>query len=232
MTATELHGGSPWLDPQSEGAAGWAAGGVDEDLLDQLAVELGGKRADAVPTMSAATSQQLHRQYSVTGPGQPSAIGVGGSGFHHQSHPQILHQNSLPLLPSGLSLSLQQQLQGFGSAPDQAALPNSLNSISCDNNLLQPAGQPVLMFRPAFGNVTGVMAGAGFEVRPAGSNKSHSPSTSSGGAGGVQGLDEGMELCGSHRPGKTINKGALAQKRFRERQKVGLWAEEGLGVER
>jgi hypothetical protein len=211
MTATEVPAStSPWLEEQHQPAVGavdtpW----VDEDLLDQLAVQLGGQRADGCPGLPAAP--QIHRQYSM--PGQLGSQVTLGSGFLPG-----FHQNSLPLLPSGVSLSasLQQQLQGFGSAPDQAALPNSLSS---DNNMLQPAVQPFLMFRPAFGAANGVMAGAAFEARPAGSHKSHSP-TSSGG----QGADEGGEMYDGQRRGGGkggINKGALAQKRFRERQKVG-----------
>jgi hypothetical protein len=56
-------------------------------------------------------------------------------------------------------------------------------------------------------------AAAAAAARP---SASHSPSSSSGGQQG----DEYLELAEQARGKKTLNKGALAQKRFRERQKV------------
>lgn len=60
------------------------------------------------------------------------------------------------------------------------------------------------------------------EAQPACSNRSQSPSTSSGNRGqqALMAEDSYADLCDAARTGKALNKGALAQKRFRERQKV------------
>jgi hypothetical protein len=157
----------------------------------------------------------LQRQYSVVG--QYPAGGL----THFNSLPLgLAQQASLPqplVLQHGLSFDTQ-QLQEFGSAPDAPQhLSNSANSMSnIANAWLQPQPQPVMMFRPAFGG-GGVMAGhMGMADPRTAASKSQSPSTSSG---ANVGGDE-SDMRDSHRANKTINKGALAQKRFRERQKV------------
>lgn len=197
-----------------------------DPLLDQLAADLGGgSPATSVPNNGSSSAndvgaaQALQRQYSVVGQ-------TGGAPLGQFNSMGLMHQSSLPqpmMFPMGLSYEAQQQLQAFGSAPDlQHGLPNSLTSANNAsygaNGMLQNQVQPIMMFRPAFGT-NGVMAGAGgFDPRPAVSTKSQSPSTSSG---AVQaGDDMATQLCDAHPAGKGVNKGALAQKRFRERQKV------------
>lgn len=201
--------------------AGWLnSNGLEEALLDQLAADLGGPApATALPVNdtsaagAAAAAQALHRQYSV--------VGQTGLGQFSSLPMNLLHQASLPqplMFPLGFSCDAQ-QLQNFGSAPDLNGLPNSLTSANNApygaNGMLQPQVQPVMMFRPAFGTHD-VMA----DARPAAS-KSHSPSNSSG---AVQGGDDSTDLCEGGQRGNRqgVNKGALAQKRFRERQKVGV----------
>jgi hypothetical protein len=199
--------------------ASWLnSNGLEEALLDQLAADLGGPApTSALPVLGTSAAddvaaQALHRQYSVVG-----QTGLGQLSSHPMS---LLHQASLPqplLFPLGLSCDAQ-QLQNFGSAPDLNGLPNSLTSANNApygaNGMLQSQVQPIVMFRPAFD------PHAVLDNRPAAS-KSHSPSTSSG---AVQGVDDSTDLFeGGQRGSKPgVNKGALAQKRFRERQKVGV----------
>jgi hypothetical protein len=183
---------SPWL----------AESVCDEHLLAELAADLGG-----------GTPAEPQRQYSGVGQSTPQFAGMPHLGM-------MQSQGSLPqplMYPMGLGLAeAQQALLAFGSAPDlNGALPNSLTSATNGsygaNGLLQhQAQQPMLMFRPAF------LPAAGGGPTPA---KSHSPSTSSG---AVQAGDEYTDLCDAQRggTGRAVNKGALAQKRFRERQKV------------
>lgn len=211
MTADVQGAVSPWISTDA---------GLDDALLSQLAADLGGDptppAAVHTPSMpqNLTSPHPLQRQYSVVG--QYPAGGLA----HFNSLPLgLVQQGSLPqplMLQHGLTFD-PQQLQAFGSAPDAAQhLPNSANSMSnIANGWLQPQAQPVLMFRPAFGG--GVMAGhmGMADPRPAAS-KSQSPSTSSG----ANVVGEESDMRDSHRANKTINKGALAQKRFRERQKV------------
>lgn len=143
---------------------------------------------------------------------------------------------------------------GFGSAPEhQQALVNSLNSNN--NNLgaglmggqQQQQVQPMLMYRPAFGGpnavmATGVMGGGGGKgdghQQQQAVSKTHSPSNSNSGNQQCGVDDSLMDLYDTQRGankgaggggggGGAVNKGALAQKRFRERQKVrvcvGWW---------
>lgn len=191
------------MDPTTAAHSPWLAESVcDEHLLAELAADLGG-----------GTPAEPQRQYSVVGQTAPQFSGMPPLGM-------MQPQSSLPqplMFPMGLGLGdAQQALLAFGSAPD--ILPNSLTSANNGsygaNGMLQNQAQPMLMFRPAF-----LGAGGG-----GGPSKSHSPSTSSG---AVQAGDELTELCDQRGAGRAVNKGALAQKRFRERQKVRGRSREG-----
>lgn len=105
----------------------------------------------------------------------------------------------------------------FGSPHDQLGLMgvNNLNQLACFGSLGSGGmlHAPGMLYEQKSFSAAAMAAAATAAVRPAGSN---SPSSSSGGQVG----DE-YDQSDQYRPKKALNKGALAQKRFRERQKVG-----------
>jgi hypothetical protein len=91
---------------------------------------------------------------------------------------------------------------------------NHISHMAC----VAPAGllhsqQMPLEYALAAAAAANAAAVASAAARP---SASHSPSSSSGGQQG----DDYLELAEQARGKKALNKGALAQKRFRERQKV------------
>jgi len=226
----------PWLDQDSC---------LDDGLLAQLAVELGGNPTPpaSLPASFAPAPGQVpaeqHLQYSAAGTQQHGRLPLshaaslpagGGDGAPNALLPQNSINQSMAL-PFGFGCNLQ-QLRTSGSLPaglvhsltnpqqqqQQQGLPGALNSASslpfAPSSLLQSHIQPLLMFSSALG---GLMSGGAADVRPAAS-KSQSPTTSSGCQQG--GEQDSLDHSEAARASKTLNKGALAQKRFRERQKV------------
>lgn len=104
----------------------------------------------------------------------------------------------------------------FGSPHDHLGMMgvHGLDNLACYGSLgsggmLQP---PAMLYKQN-SYTAAAMTAAATAARPAGS---HSPSSSSGGQVGEEYADQSEQ----YRPKKALNKGALAQKRFRERQKV------------
>lgn len=224
----------PWVDQDSC---------LDDGLLAQLAVELGGNPTPpaSLPSSFAPAAGQVpaeqHLQFSAAGTQQQGGLPLSHAGSvpagGSDSAPNtLLPQNSINqsvALPFGFGCNLQ-QLRTSGSLPagfvnaltdpqQQQGLPGALNSASslpfAPSSLLQSHMQQLLMFSSSLG---GLMAGGAADVKPAGS-KSQSP-TSSGGQQGVE--QNSLDHSEAARASKSLNKGALAQKRFRERQKVRL----------
>lgn len=196
-----------------------------DPLLWELAADLGGAVSQTPDTAA--------RQH------QPAVDAIASPPHVKSVSQQIVQHNGLHGLPLAANSILQMQLQAGQHAmaavsqahaaqmEHAASLPaswgsgtngvagffaaNQLSDMAC----VAPAGllhaqQMPLEYLPA-----APAANAAAAARP---SASHSPSSSSGGQLG----DEYLELAEQARGKKTLNKGALAQKRFRERQKV--WA--------
>lgn len=203
-----------------------------DPLLWELAVDLGG-----VPAGNSSTPG-TQQPVPAAGDNDPQNVAPGISMPETQTtafqqgpfagHSAVLQQLQLSAqqLQSSVAAALQ-QAQSLPAAFDQSPLAASLGLTASFNSLsnshLAGAGSnaaaagalksPPLQFQPAFG----LSAAAQAVARPA---TSHSPSSSSGG----QLPDEYTEMTEQYRFKKPLNKGALAQKRFRERQKVSIVA--------
>eukprot|EP00775_Hariotina_reticulata_P006223 gene6223-6460_t len=198
-----------------------------DPLLWELAVDLGGVPAGnslAPGTQPVpAAGDTANPQNVAPGFSMPETQATPFQQGTFAGHSAVLQQLQLSAqqLQSSVAAALQ-QAQSLPAAFDQPPLAASLGLAASFNSLSNshPAGagsnaaaagamksQP-LQFQPAFG----LAAAAQAVPRPA---TSHSPSSSSGG----QLPDEYTEMTEQYRFKKPLNKGALAQKRFRERQK-------------
>jgi hypothetical protein len=194
-----------------------------DPLLWELAVDLGGGVAH-----TADTAARQHQLAVDAIPSPPDVQSVS----HHIVQPNGLH--ALPLPANGtmhmqlqhgqhamaaVSQALVAQLEhavslpaSWGSGTNGVAGFITANHLHSHMVCVAPAGLLHAQQVPLEYALAAAAANAA-AARPC---ASHSPSSSSGGQQG----DDYLELAEQARGKKTLNKGALAQKRFRERQKV------------
>eukprot|EP00882_Tetradesmus_deserticola_P015556 GHRQ01016577.1.p1 GENE.GHRQ01016577.1~~GHRQ01016577.1.p1 ORF type:complete len:210 (+),score=68.66 GHRQ01016577.1:449-1078(+) len=198
-----------------------------DPLLWELAADLGGAVAQTPDT--TGRQHQLAVD-AITSPADVQSVS-----------PQMLQPDGLHTLPNAANGALHTHLQAgqhamaavsqaqaaqlehaaslpasWGSGTNGAAgffTANHLSHMAC----VAPSGllhsQHVPLEYALAAAAANAAAAASNAARP---GSSQSPSSSSGG----QQADDYLELAEQARGKKTLNKGALAQKRFRERQKV------------
>jgi hypothetical protein len=196
-----------------------------DPLLWELAADLGG-----AVSHTADTAARQHQLAVDAIPSPPDVQSV--------SH-QIVQPNGLHPLPLAANGTMHMQLQpgqhamaavsqaqvaqlehavslpaSWGSGTNGVAGFITANHLHSHMACVAPAGLLHAQQMPLdYALAAAAANAAAAAARP---SASHSPSSSSGGQQG----DEYLELAEQGRGKKTLNKGALAQKRFRERQKV------------
>ncbi|KAF8070905.1 COG8 [Scenedesmus sp. PABB004] len=182
---------------QRQGSMRAMAAQQQQQQQQQQAAALGMEHAMSLPASWGSTTTAHHLLAASLAP-----LGTHQAGQHHA----LLGMGA----PGGLLGAAPMQLEAYALGAAAAAADAYAHSAAA-----AAAGDA---YACAPTHSAGAAAAAAAAPRPAGSN---SPSSSSG---GQHGDDYGHD--DAHRPRKALNKGALAQKRFRERQKQRMRANE------